>query len=125
MTATNKDLSIDGFILYRSFYEAIKTLSNKNQLIAYDTIMRYAFNGEEPTDLRPRVSAIFTMAKPQIDANRKKRLKKIESAFQTMRRDNHSILDEETIEKIPLPRKESKTETSNNSCKNEEDEFKS
>ena len=124
MTTTNKGLSIDGFILYRSFYEAIKTLSNKNQLIAYDTIMRYAFNGEEPTDLRPRVSAIFTMAKPQIDANRKKRLKKMESNFQTMRRDN-SIPDEETIEKIVLPRKESKTETNNNSCKNEEDEFKS
>jgi len=102
MTTTNKDQSIKSFIFYRSFYKAIETLSSKNRLIAYDAIIRYAFYGEEPTDLQPRVFAIFTMAMPQIDANRKKFLKRIANTPQTNNNETIAIFEEE----VPLPKKE-------------------
>ena len=43
----------EGFIFYRTFYEALASMKNRARLHLYDVIMRYALYGEEPTDLMP------------------------------------------------------------------------
>ena len=53
----------DSYVFYRSFFDAIKKLSTKERLAAYETLMYYALD---------KVSIIFLMAKPQLDANTKK-----------------------------------------------------
>lgn len=63
---------IDGFIFYASFYEAIKDLPAGQRLAAYDAITRYALTGEMP-ELEGVVKIVFTLVKPQIDANLEKR----------------------------------------------------
>ena len=69
----------DSFIFYRSFFEAIEErdedgefiLSDKEQLRMYRALCRYALNETEP-ELKGVKQIIFSMAKPQIDANTKK-----------------------------------------------------
>lgn len=62
----------DGFILYASFLDAIEDLPEEEQGKALLAICRYGIRGEEPSN-GGVVSAMFKMAKPQIDANRKRR----------------------------------------------------
>lgn len=69
---------IDGFVFYRSYFEAIKILSKKNKLLAYEALAAYALDSTETTNLPPAVFSIVTMAIPNLDANRRKYLKKIE-----------------------------------------------
>ena len=61
----------DSFIFYRSFYEAISELPKENQANTYDAIMQYALNQEE-VELTGVSKAIFSLVKPQLDANYKK-----------------------------------------------------
>ena len=61
----------DSFIFYRSFYEAIKEIPDEEQLIAYRAITEYALNGTE-INIQGISKAIFTLVKPQIDANTKR-----------------------------------------------------
>ena len=61
----------DSFIFYRSFYEAISELPKENQADTYDAIMQYALNQEE-VELTGVSKAIFSLVKPQLDANYKK-----------------------------------------------------
>lgn len=60
-------------VFYRSFYEAIRLLPEKQRLEAYDVVMAYAIDGEEPEECDPYVEVVFTLIKPQIDANNKRR----------------------------------------------------
>lgn len=62
----------DVFLIYRSFIEAIRELSPEDQLNAYNAIMDYALDGKEP-DIKGPAMAVFRMARPQIDANTKRR----------------------------------------------------
>lgn len=62
----------DVFLIYRSFIEAIRELSPEDQLNAYNAIMDYALDGKEP-DMKGPAMAVFLMARPQIDANTKRR----------------------------------------------------
>lgn len=62
----------ESFVFYRSFRESIKVLKTKEQLITLLAICDYALYGIEP-DLSGAPHAIFTVAKPSIDANRVKR----------------------------------------------------
>ena len=39
---------MDSFVVYRSFYEAIKELDGASRLEAYDALMEYALDGVEP-----------------------------------------------------------------------------
>jgi len=98
------DKTIRGFIFYLSYFEAIETLSKKNRLIAYETIVKYALYGKEPINLPKVVLSIFTIAKPNIDANYRKYLKKGKSKSQTI-----DSSEEELIEKVPLPKKKCKS----------------
>ena len=61
----------DSFIFYRSFYEAIKILDDRDRLEIYDAICEYAMNGND-TQMEAVGRAIFALIKPQIDANNKR-----------------------------------------------------
>lgn len=62
----------DSMVFYRSFYEAIKDLDNDIQVEVYNAIFGYGLNGDIP-NLSPMANAIFTLVKPQIDANNKRK----------------------------------------------------
>lgn len=61
----------DSVVFYRSFYEAIKRLPEKEQAESFRAIMEYALNDKEPEEDGVEM-AIYLMAKPQIDANNKR-----------------------------------------------------
>ena len=61
----------DTFIYYRSFWDAIRTRPDNEQLALYDAIFLYAFDGKH-SELQSVESSIFTLIKPQIDANHRK-----------------------------------------------------
>lgn len=61
----------DSFVFYRSFFEAVSTLQEDEQVKCYDAISRYALNGEL-VELQGIPKAIFTLIKPQLDANNKR-----------------------------------------------------
>ncbi len=61
----------DSFIFYRSFYEALKELPKENQLNVYGAIMELSLNGKD-TQLQGIDKTIFTLIKPQIEANNKR-----------------------------------------------------
>lgn len=64
---------MDSIVFYRSFYESLQVFQDASErAFMYDTILEYAFNGTEPSDLTPMQQAIFTLIKPQFDANQKK-----------------------------------------------------
>lgn len=63
----------DSFVFYKSFYEAASELDGSDRLEFYDALTQYAITGEEP-DIKSAVArAMFKMARPQIDANEKRR----------------------------------------------------
>ena len=62
----------DSMIFYRSFFEAIAGLDVNTKAEVYDAIFDYGLNGVE-RDLSPIAKAIFTLVKPQIDANNKRK----------------------------------------------------
>jgi len=61
----------DSFVFYRSFAEAIEELDEDLRLKCFDAIVAYGIHGKE-TKLDGIPKLIFTMAKPQLDANNKK-----------------------------------------------------
>ena len=63
----------DSFVFYKSFLDAIELLPNEEQLEAYRAICRYGIRSEEPNTDSLYTKLTFTQAKPQIDANIKKR----------------------------------------------------
>ena len=58
----------DSVVFYKSFREAIRDLSEEDQLKAYNAIFDYAFDNKEPEEAGI-ASAVFKLVKPQIDAN--------------------------------------------------------
>lgn len=59
----------NSFIFYRSFFEATLPLNDIDKLILFQAITDYALNGKE-TELTPIPKAMFTLIKPQLDANK-------------------------------------------------------
>lgn len=59
----------DSFIFYRSFYEAIKDLPREIQGEVFTAIMEYSLNGTTTDDLKPIARGMFTLIRPQLDAN--------------------------------------------------------
>ena len=62
----------ESFVFYASFYEAIKNLEPLEKAKAYDAIAHYSLTGEILEDTDGIAKIIFTMAKPQIEANQKR-----------------------------------------------------
>lgn len=63
------------FTFYRSFFEGVSRIKNKqSRCDAYDAIVRYALDGVEPDlgKLSDSSALAFVMAKPNLDASRKK-----------------------------------------------------
>ena len=58
----------DSFIVYRSFYDAIKPLSDQDQLLLLKQIFEFGLNQKE-IDLEPLPKAMFALIKPQLEAN--------------------------------------------------------
>jgi len=56
------------FIFYKSFYEALSSLPDQNQLELYQAITRYSFTGKA-VKLKWLSLTIWTLIKPQLDAN--------------------------------------------------------
>lgn len=61
----------DSVVFYRSFWEAIKQLPEKERLESLTAILEYGLDEIEPKSAGVS-SAMFLMAKPQIDANNRK-----------------------------------------------------
>ena len=61
----------DSTIIYRSFFEAIKELPIKNQGEVWNAVFEYSLNFNEVT-LTGLSKTIFTLIKPQLDANIKR-----------------------------------------------------
>jgi hypothetical protein len=61
----------DSMIFYRSFYEAVKELNKEQQADIYNAIFAYSLDGENE-DLSGIVKTVFTLIKPQLDANNKR-----------------------------------------------------
>lgn len=61
-------------IFYKSFQDMINRIRDgKVRALAYDAIFEYAFFGREPKTDNDLVWMVFLAAKPQIDANSKRR----------------------------------------------------
>ena len=61
----------DSMVFYRSFFEAIKDLNFEQQGIIFNAIFDYGLNFNEP-NLDGICKTIWTLIKPQLDANIKK-----------------------------------------------------
>ena len=61
----------DSFIFYRSFFEASKPLNNEMKAEFFEAILEFAFNQNE-TEMQPMVKAMFSLVKPQLEANQKR-----------------------------------------------------
>lgn len=62
----------DSFIIYRSFYEAIIELDEKDQLSALKMICEYALNDVEQNDVKGMLGVVWKLTKPQLDSNSRK-----------------------------------------------------
>lgn len=63
----------EGFVFYRSFYEAIKSLPPDQYKECVNAIIEYGLDGKEPQADDPLVQIVFSLTKPQIDANNRRR----------------------------------------------------
>lgn len=63
----------EGTVFYKSFYDAIKNLPDKERLEVLDAIFLYDFDNKN-TKLFGISATIFTLIKPQLDANKKRYL---------------------------------------------------
>lgn len=65
---------MDSFVFYKSFAEALHKLPADEYKEAMEAILAYAFDGIETEFEHTTSDIIFTLVKPQIDANRKRRV---------------------------------------------------
>tara|TARA_B100000963_G_scaffold271900_1_gene240101 strand:- start:2339 stop:3055 length:717 start_codon:yes stop_codon:yes gene_type:complete len=62
----------DSMVIYKSFYEAIKDLDTETKVQIYDAIYQYGLFLIEPKRLKGVAKIVWTLIKPQLDANIKK-----------------------------------------------------
>ena len=104
----------DSMIFYRSFYEAIKELPLETQGEIYNAIFTYGLDFEV-TELSGVSKTIWTLIKPQIDAN----IKRFENGKKPKNKQTESKTESKTEAKNN--QEESKTETNNNNNNNVND----
>jgi hypothetical protein len=63
-------MSKDNIIFYRQWWETIRELTPEQQSVAYDALLRFAFDGVEPTDAIAR--AVTTTMRSTILRDREK-----------------------------------------------------
>lgn len=87
----------ESFIFYKSFYEAIKDVEDKEKIQIYEAICKYSLY-EDETELTGITKTLFTLIKPQLKANTKRfqdgkkggRPKKITSGYENKETDGYS-----------------------------------
>jgi len=86
----------DTFIVYRSFYEATKPLSNEDKLALFDAIFEFGLN-HKVSDLPSLPAAMFSLIKPILEANHKRWLNgnKGGRPKQDKPKDNQKITEQE------------------------------
>jgi hypothetical protein len=62
----------DSMIFYRSFYESLNGMTATTKAEVYSAIFRYGLDFQEPEFTDEIARALFTLIKPQIDANIKR-----------------------------------------------------
>lgn len=92
---TNQTKIRESFIFYRSFYEAIKSLENEKKVEIYDAIFSYSFDQKEP-NLSGVSASIFTLIRPQLDANRKR----FENGCKEKKKSKKQAKDKQTKSKV-------------------------
>lgn len=100
----------DSTIFYRSFFEAIKELQPEHQSEIYNAIFEYSLNFNE-VKLSGISKTVFTLIKPQIDAN----IKRFNSGKQPKTKQT------ESKEEAKPKRNTSKSEANNNNNDNNND----
>ena len=98
----------DSMIFYRSFYEALQGLPLEQKGLIYDAIFNYGLN-QELTELEGISKTVFTLIKPQLDAN----LKRFENGKKGGRK--KEVENQKETKKEPKQNQtESKTKANNN-----------
>lgn len=87
----------NSFVMYRSFWEAGKGMSNEDRLAFYDALCKYCFEDVEP-ELSGVPQMAFLMAKPNVDASNKNYDKCVENG-------KYGVLGGEEGKKWGRPRK--------------------
>lgn len=90
----------EGFIFYRTFYEALASMKPMARLHLYDVIMRYALYGKKPTGLNIEQERIFIIIRPQLDANERKRQAKYKK--KAIKKNNGEELNELKMKKMTI-----------------------
>ena len=67
------DFPLESFVFYRSFRDAIEEMNDEDKLSTLLAICDYALYGIEPDLKGPLPRAVFTVARPSIDANKVRR----------------------------------------------------
>ena len=94
----------DSMIFYRSFYESVNGLSPVIKAELYDAIFEYGLNFKEIEFTNEISKALFTLIKPQLDAN----IKRFENGKKPKTKQNESKTEAKPKQK------ESKVEANNN-----------
>lgn len=94
----------DSIIFYRSFYESVEGMSPIVKAEVYDAIFKYALDFKEPEFTDNVAKALFTLIKPQLDAN----IKRFENGKKPKTKRNESKTEAKDKQK------ESKVEANNN-----------
>lgn len=96
-------------IFYRSFYESVEGMSPVIKAEVYDAIFKYALDFKEPEFTDNVAKALFTLIKPQLDAN----IKRFENGKKPKTKQKESKTE------AKQKQKESKIEANNNNNVND------
>lgn len=87
----------DSMIFYRSFYESLNGLDSIIKAEVYDAIFSYGLDFQDPTFTNEIARALFTLIRPQLDANLKRftngmkpKTKQVESKTEAKPKQNKS-----------------------------------
>ena len=90
----------DSMIFYRSFYESLNGLDAVIKAEVYDAIFSYGLDFQEPIFTNEIARALFTLIRPQLDANLKRfnnglkpKTKQIESKTEAKQKQNKSEVE--------------------------------
>ena len=115
--ADMSDRTRDSFIFYRSFFESTIPLNKEEKAELFDAICRYALDAEQ-ISLQGFPQAMFSLIKPQLDANRKKWINGCKDKIKS--KDQSIDEQEESKSEAKNKQEESKSEGNVNvECKSE------